>query len=410
MKKSLLFLLAALLVVAFTLPASAFENQFGGYFRMRGFIQQNFDGDDEVAGGDVREVDLRTRLYYTAVFSDNFKFVNKFEIDTTAGVADKQTNGGGIGADSYTVEVKNTYVDFTLGPTRWTAGTQGATIARGFLFSDDFTGIVARFQPGGTDEMLIPFAWIAVTEGSRTPVVSNDVDIYALFPYFPIGIGTINPYIVWHHPNGGNKSADLYWLGVDADLTFDPISVWFTGIYNFGKNTDNAVGDDIDQSGYLLAAGVKGSFDPVSFWVEGFYATGDDDPTDTDAEFFFSPPGSSYYWSEIMGLGTFDGATSAGSPDDNITNILAIGGGAAFGFGEIHKLGVDVWYAQLAEDDANGEKDLGIEIDLKYTIALMENLKLDLIGAYLLAGDATSLTGSNESDPYEIGTQLSLSF
>ncbi len=40
----------------------------------------------------------------------------------------------------------------------------------------------------------------------------------------------------------------------------------------------------------------------------------------------------------------------------------------------------------------------------------MENLNLDVVGAYLLAGDATSLDGNNENDPYLVGTRLSLSF
>jgi hypothetical protein len=40
----------------------------------------------------------------------------------------------------------------------------------------------------------------------------------------------------------------------------------------------------------------------------------------------------------------------------------------------------------------------------------VEGLNLDLVGAYLWAGDATSLDGNNEEDPYEFGAQLSLSF
>ena len=42
MKKTLVFVLAVLLVVAFTVPASAFESVFGGYWRTRIFTQKNF--------------------------------------------------------------------------------------------------------------------------------------------------------------------------------------------------------------------------------------------------------------------------------------------------------------------------------------------------------------------------------
>ena len=44
------------------------------------------------------------------------------------------------------------------------------------------------------------------------------------------------------------------------------------------------------------------------------------------------------------------------------------------------------------------------------TYQLIENLNLDVVAAYLFAGDATSLTGENDEDPFELGTRLSLSF
>ena len=74
------------------------------------------------------------------------------------------------------------------------------------------------------------------------------------------------------------------------------------------------------------------------------------------------------------------------------------------------KLVFDVWYAALAEDDANGETDLGIEFDAKMTYQLVEGLNLDVVGAYLLAGDATTGKASNDADPFELGSRLSLSF
>jgi len=40
----------------------------------------------------------------------------------------------------------------------------------------------------------------------------------------------------------------------------------------------------------------------------------------------------------------------------------------------------------------------------------VDNLKLEVVGAYLFADDATTGGGDNADDPYEIGTRLSLSF
>ena len=73
------------------------------------------------------------------------------------------------------------------------------------------------------------------------------------------------------------------------------------------------------------------------------------------------------------------------------------------------KLTADLWYAEH-DEEVNGEDELGVEVDLKATYQLIENLKLDVVAAYLFAGDATSLNGENDEDPFELGTRLSLSF
>ena len=49
MKKLLTVLLAAGLVLALTLPASAFDSEFGGFWRTRAYTQKNFDGSDKGA-------------------------------------------------------------------------------------------------------------------------------------------------------------------------------------------------------------------------------------------------------------------------------------------------------------------------------------------------------------------------
>jgi hypothetical protein len=78
------------------------------------------------------------------------------------------------------------------------------------------------------------------------------------------------------------------------------------------------------------------------------------------------------------------------------------------------KIKCDVWYAALAEDivlpDGSEENQLGIEADVKISYQLVDGLTLDLIGAYLFAGDATTMGHSDEADPYEVGSRLSLSF
>ncbi len=99
MKKFSILLVAAIMVLALTMPAAAFENEFGGYWRTRFVTQMGFSGTDDSRYNtkDYNFTDTRTRLFYTAKFSENLKFVNKFEFNATWG----QNGGyGQLGADN----------------------------------------------------------------------------------------------------------------------------------------------------------------------------------------------------------------------------------------------------------------------------------------------------------------------
>ncbi len=63
-----------------TTAFAAVENQFGGYWRTRFTFEDNMGVGDKTSSREY--VDTRTRLFYTAKFSDDFKFVNKFEFNT----------------------------------------------------------------------------------------------------------------------------------------------------------------------------------------------------------------------------------------------------------------------------------------------------------------------------------------
>jgi hypothetical protein len=79
---------------------------------------------------------------------------------------------------------------------------------------------------------------------------------------------------------------------------------------------------------------------------------------------------------------------------------------------------VDLWYAQRDKDikyirgdgTQGSSNELGWEIDAKLTYEVIDNLNLDLVGAYLIAGDATTEEASDNKDPWEVGARLSLSF
>jgi len=371
--------------------ASAVENKFGGYWRTRIFSQS-----DMSKGADFWRADNRTRLYYTAKFNDDFKFVNKFEFNSSWG----DDNGGDIGADGDTMKIKNSYADFTMGSVNTKLGIHAGVIARGFIFDDDFSGATVTLNFGN---ISVPLMWARV-DGEYVSANAVDDDILAAQVKIKIGdTANITPYVVYR--NADANTEDFY-LGVDADMNFGAGSGWATAIYQGGTVT-NADGDteiDSDKAAYLFALGGSVSVVHGQF----FYATGEEttgNPGD-DNDAFYGVAGASYYWAEIMGLGTFDAAASAGSPANVISNIWAGNVGVKFKPMDKLTLGADLWYASLAEENALGDDELGTEIDLKLTYGLMDNLNLDLVVAYLAAGDATIA----EDDPIEFGARLSLKF
>jgi hypothetical protein len=193
--------------------------------------------------------------------------------------------------------------------------------------------------------------------------------------------------------------------------SFDPVSFWLTGIYQGGDVDPIGPGDSIDFNAFLAAAGASVGLGFGDIHGEFFYASGDDGSDADEIEYFFVPTDiESYYWSEIMGYGIFDDQVSNNSPADQISNIMAANVGVTLKPVDKLKVAMDVWYAQLAEEDDRGEDYLGTEVDLVITYELVENLNLDLVGAYLFAGEATTRDVPDEADPYEVGARLSLSF
>ncbi len=435
MKKLFLTLIAVSFCLVSVISSSAMESQFGGYWYTRFFTDQNFTGEDESEDRDLKMVDTKTRLYYTAVFHENLKFVNKFEFDAEWG----DNVLGDIGADGKVFEIKNSYADFNLGPVNFTVGIQGLTFSRGLWFDDDASGASVTYQ---SDMMDIQFFWLKAYEGGQGKDANDyDVDYFGVNPVFKVGgAWEINPFFMyiysddvrnWKNDDGdsifGNaEEVNLWYAGLNLDANFDMFSLWLTGIYQGGDMSFYTTDQNQDFSAWLGAAGASVNIgEKADIHGQFFYATGDDGEDD-DWENFWVPKGQSYYWAELMGYGIIDYDYSNNSPGDQISNIMAANIGVTFKPVSNVSIALDVWYAALAEDiyvlngaqyektdapaNASKENYLGTEVDLVFSVELVQGLNLDLIGAYLFAGEATTLDSKDDANPYEIGTQLSLEF
>jgi len=466
MKKLSVLLIAGLMVLALTMPAAAFENQFGGYWRTRFYTDIGFSGSDIARGNqDVNAADTRTRLYYTAKFSENLSFVNKFEVNATWGA---NKGYGEVGADAVGdtnyFRVKNSYVDFKLGEQRFKVGVMGMTLGRGYILDDDISGIQAIFKVN--DAIYLPLIYVKPSEGGTgkiNGVSASDYDIsgYVFYPTIYLNKeNTLKPHVAYittengslaqaknssffndaYNPTSSNYNPsaalpgvtkiDLWSAGLEYDGKIGIFDLGATGIFQFGDATvpQKLYGTDkTNFRGMLFDAFGGVNLGPANVHLKGIYSSGQkhtDSYDDINAFVTIGPKdswGSSYYWAEIMGEGLIDNQQPIGAPGDKISNVWIGNLGASYKLLADLKFSADLWYAKHAEDVAIAtpvgfptrySSDLGTEVDLVASYTIVDNLKIDLIGAYLWAGDCItkSVDPNGTQNPIELATMLSLAF
>jgi hypothetical protein len=483
MKKLSVLLVAAIMVLALTMPAAAFKNEFGGFWRTRAFSEWGYTGDSQKNNQDIERIDTRTRIFYTAKFSDNLKFVNKFEFNSAWGqsnnassptIATTYGNGtntsgaagagfGQLGADGANVVVKASYVDFKLAQQRFTVGIQDFMLARSYLFDDDAAGVKAIFKVN--DAIYLPLIYMKIYEGGQGTIAGTgqgadnyDVNAYVFYPTLYLNKDNVfRPHVAYitsenftrassGHGSGVPNSAmnplgitqlDLWSGGLEWDGKFDIWSFGATAIGEFGsgnvdpKNPIYNHHDKINFKGYLFDARAAVDLGPANIHLKGIYASGDGkkDALKTGDEYAFIVPGmnnnvgANYNnfdqanWAEIMGAGMFDYNFPSGGLGTQISNAIIGGLGGSYKLIQDLKLSADIWYAQAADSiymptTKSNSDYYGTELDLKLTYTIVDNLKIDLVGAYLWAGDVIQKSQSavGSANPVELGAQMSLAF
>ncbi len=410
--------------------AWAYDQEFSGEWRTRAYINSDWDGDDDAEWTDYRAIDTRARLFYKLKLTEDLKLNAAVEVgDLTWGEHYDEAGGfydyADVGTDDDAFEIKHLYADFNWGPTNWKVGAQELVVARGFMLWDDFYSANVTLKTGNVSTNFI---WAKLREGSfggsytYDELDDPDLDYYGVYPTITMGKTTVVPGLMWAHSEDLDSTTtakddhDSYYLSVDVNHSFsDSTSVWFTGIYKGGSETN--AGADVDFSAYLVAFGGATTIDKFEIHGQAFYATGDDDATDDEDNTFSvgngdGYGGQSYYWAEILGYGWFDmNYTPSGSSADQIGNVWAINLGTTISFTEKTSLILDLWKAELAEDNAFGETDLGIEFDARLSTQIIPDyLYVDVVFAYLFAGDAVSADGENDENPLEAGAYFAIYF
>ncbi len=244
-------------------------------------------------------------------------------------------------------------------------------------------------------------------------------------------------------------------LGISLGYKMDWLNVFVNYVQNLGSYdaVGNAsgrrvfVGDgNYDYRGYMVEAAANVAFNPFTFTVGGFYTSGDtdfslNDNGGTDGN-YRSVRGVSHYWSEIMGLGVLDASVTDAGDRQNLFgqyrgdygvgdapyNLWTVSVGAAWQILEGTKFTANYYYIQTARkvladgfslsaagvpvpngNPNNLSRDIGHEFDVYLDQDIVDGLKLKLVAAYLIAGDAYTVL-ADDDDTYELGAVLQWAF
>jgi hypothetical protein len=514
MKRYLIVLLAVLAVAAWTMPAFATpEFKYGGYWRVRWMGSDNLtDGQSSVNGRNgipsyfndgTQRFDQRLRLYFTFIASENLQLVTKWEVNTIWG---QQASGGDTGADSNNFLMKNVYIDFNVPytPVRAKIGVQGIALFDGWIVDDDFSAVRLSTQ---FDPVQIEMGYIAAQNEDVNGWSDNIDDFYGQISatYGPFS-GKLIAF--WQHGNQtdvsglveskadfyGNPQSqfaagpqvhgnDLVDLGVNLAYKMDWLDAKVTYVQNLGSYQRSGLNHDTEYRGWMVDAAANAYYGDFTFSLGGFVTSGDRVVTGADLDggvaainpatgravgtgniyfghghtdsMFRYPAGRSHYWSEIMGLGTFDyaapdqfgtgfgaGADAGGAggsnlrqyvSGDNPSNIWTLNASVAWQILAGTKATLGYYYIgtvtpvisdwnrwQIIPPAVPGaapgyrwvprkSNSLGHEIDFYLDQDVVDGLKLRFVAAYLIAEPGLSIY-SGDDNIYEVGARLSWSF
>jgi hypothetical protein len=287
MKKKLLVLGAAAMVVAAAVPALAFENEFHGIYRLRADVTNfqeaglaGIQGQTSAAavpavpssGGPVptpivpgsaavpakyftksgallakddrtfTTFEQRARIQYIAKASDDLKLVTHFEIDSSWGDGayfNGRGVGGGAGADSVNLETKNVYLDFNIPsiPVNMKTGIQPWSDAyKGIIYNNDLGGALAT---GKFDAFTAQAAFFRTYDGGgATTLGKKNVDLYVLDGKFAVNKDTTIGASYYLIDNDNTKN----WTTAPAAGKFGTVGTENALLHTFGLNAATKLG------------------------------------------------------------------------------------------------------------------------------------------------------------------------
>lgn len=439
MRKVFIVALAAVLAIAFALPAMA-DFKTEGFLRTKGWMS-NFEDGGAGAGalGSLPFKDKPTAAWV----EQRLRMKNSWGDDNLRAVWFLENNlkfgdaGGKIGADAKDIQTKNLYVwfkvpdtsvDVSVGVVNWKDSYEG------LFFNNDSAGV---FINGKLDPVAYRLFWTKFYE--NTIAKADDSDLYGaevkFAPAKDVKLG-VNLYFLKERfgasgfgvTMGGASDLAVYMPGVDFAAAAGPVALSGFAFYQGGKAKDSA-GTTLGKiAGYAVDLRGDLALGPGKAFLEGLYVSGGDGSSD---KFKSIVTGNSSGVAGNAAFGRMDLQIITFNPDDcsaagamlgtgtnDINNggrgvvILAAGYSQKFSDKIAGKVGLGYATAvkKLITDPAAKKKDMGTEINANVNYSIMKGLDLGLYGAYALLGDFYKSGTTSPDDAYATYARLNYAF
>ncbi len=330
MRKGLIVLLAAVLAVAFAMPAMAdlipTNLKVSGFYRSKAYLSNFHDGYSkpslrtDTLGDEAQTnafVEQRFRVRF-AFGTENVQAIWYLESDNlwgdaagsskqltsdTTGMGANRNTGGALGADRVQTETKNIYVWFKVPDTSVavSVGLQNQSDAyAGLIYgAADMAGVfvTGKVEPASyklgwaklyendtkrTDDMTLYVAQVNLSPAKEVKVglnfyfLQDDTGKHNTWAYSGSATGNELPT----NPGANTFKSKIYMPGVNATFKAGPATISGFAMYQFGKKAESMVDNvsDIDINAYLADLRVDLNAGPGKAFVEGLYLSGGDDP------------------------------------------------------------------------------------------------------------------------------------
>lgn len=295
---ALLLATASVALAQATVKAGDIDFQFLTQIENDFEYRDNYDLNDQIPhiSGDQRNglfVESEIRFGWTAKAS-NWRAHVLFEQED---LWDRNLEGGG----SARLGLERAWGEYNFGPFTFQAGPSVLFTLdpAELVYSDDDP--MARFY-GKTAGVSWQFGWIrrnddgATAAGATTRLLDQDIIQGSVtFPLKNGGLSLdVTPFILYNHDKTQGPTLDTIYLGVGTRGTIFGVQTlaqftYLTGTDDTTRNsTTAAIGQGVDVNAWaaLLSLAYPIPNTPLTLEVGGVWASGDDDPTDLDAEAF----------------------------------------------------------------------------------------------------------------------------